>query len=71
MFERGCTEITDPALFTCKDINKNGQVTFFFDNPKVWYFAFRIFTTATAMVMNVMQIGIQPMTGQMTLGKFH
>jgi len=25
VFERGCTEITDPALFTCKDINKNGQ----------------------------------------------
>merc|ERR1719341_1406561 len=25
VFERGCTEVTDPALYVCKDINRNGQ----------------------------------------------
>jgi len=25
VFERGCSEASDPALFVCKDINRNGQ----------------------------------------------
>lgn len=25
VFERGCSEVSDPALFVCKDINRNGE----------------------------------------------
>jgi len=25
VFERGCTEVTDPSLYVCQDIGKNGQ----------------------------------------------
>ena len=39
MYERGCTEVTDPAEYVCKNLGKEGQVhiiLYFLGNLKIY-----------------------------------